>query len=128
MRRRTESARTVVLGCFLVAALGVGDTTRAQVASGARPPVPANLAEYLTPLDLGTVTFPTSGSAGARPYLEQGVAALHTLAYHDAAVLFREAQRIDPDFATAYWGEAMTRTTSRTRYPAGQQTGRSDPR
>ena len=33
----------------------------------------------------------------------------------------REAQRIDPDFAMAYWGEAMTRTTSRTRYPGGQQ-------
>ncbi len=33
---------------------------------------------------------------------------LHSFEYPDAAEAFREAQQIDPDFALAYWGEAMT--------------------
>ena len=69
---------------------------------------PAEMAEFLMTLDFGTVDFPTSGSAEAQRYFEQGVAALHTLGYHDAAILFRQAQLVDPDFAMAYWGEAMT--------------------
>ena len=32
---------------------------------------------------------------------------LHSFEYDDAIVAFREAQRLDPGFAMAYWGEAM---------------------
>lgn len=58
--------------------------------------------------DVGLVKFETSGSAGAQPYFLRGLAQLHNFEYDDAAALFRQAQKIDPGFAMAYWGEAMT--------------------
>ncbi|HJW96087.1 MAG TPA: hypothetical protein VJ901_20940 [Thermoanaerobaculia bacterium] len=57
---------------------------------------------------LGTITFPNSGKPEAQAAFLRGVAALHSFWYDEAADAFREAQRIDPDFALAYWGEAMT--------------------
>ena len=57
---------------------------------------------------LGTVDFPTSGGAEAQEAFIRGVLYLHSFEYAPAAVAFREAQAIDPDFAMAYWGEAMT--------------------
>jgi tetratricopeptide (TPR) repeat protein len=59
---------------------------------------------------LGRISFPTSGSAEAQPHFERGVLLLHSFEFEDAADAFREAQRLDPDFAMAYWGEAMTHT------------------
>ncbi len=57
---------------------------------------------------LGSVRFPNSGAPAAQgPFLE-GLALLHNFEYEDAALAFREAQEIDPGFALAYWGEAMT--------------------
>jgi tetratricopeptide (TPR) repeat protein len=56
---------------------------------------------------LSEVRFASSGSASAQPSFLSGVAALHNFQYEDAVEAFREAQRIDPDFAMAYWGEAM---------------------
>lgn len=52
--------------------------------------------------------FGTTGNAEAREYFEQGLLLLHNFEYPDAADLFRKAQAKDPDFALAYWGEAMT--------------------
>src|SRR5688572_7905743 len=59
---------------------------------------------------LGTIDFPTSGSASAQPHFIRGVLFLHSFEYDLAANEFRAAQRIDPGFAMAYWGEAMTYT------------------
>jgi len=59
---------------------------------------------------LGSVQFPTSGSAAAQPHFIRGVLYLHSFEYADAARAFREAQGVDPGFAMAYWGEAMTYT------------------
>jgi hypothetical protein len=57
---------------------------------------------------LGTVSFPNSGaSAAQRPFL-RGLALLHSFEYDDARASFREAERVDPGFAMAYWGEALT--------------------
>src|SRR5262245_49354605 len=52
----------------------------------------------------------TSGaqSPNARLFYARGLAALHVFEYEDANDAFAEAQRIDPGFAMAYWGEAMT--------------------
>jgi tetratricopeptide (TPR) repeat protein len=59
---------------------------------------------------LGTISFPTSGPPAAqRPFI-RGVLLLHSFEYDDAAEAFREAQRLAPGFALAYWGEAMTQT------------------
>ncbi|MCI0698523.1 tetratricopeptide repeat protein [candidate division KSB1 bacterium] len=75
----------------------------------------ALLAAFLLPvlalaqnIDLGEIDFPTSGSPEAQNYFIKGVLLLHSFEYEDAAEEFREAQKRDPDFAMAYWGEAMT--------------------
>ncbi len=58
--------------------------------------------------DLGTIQFPNSGSPEAQGQFVRGVAALHSFWYDEAAEAFQLAQKADPDFAMAYWGEAMT--------------------
>ena len=55
---------------------------------------------------LGTISFPTSGAAAAQPKFIEGVKDLHSFEFDEAAEAFHEAQRLDPDFALAYWGEA----------------------
>jgi tetratricopeptide (TPR) repeat protein len=57
---------------------------------------------------LGSLIFPTSGRAEAQPAFLRGVLLLHSFEYEPAAEAFREAQAADPDFAMAFWGEAMT--------------------
>jgi tetratricopeptide (TPR) repeat protein len=58
---------------------------------------------------LGTISFPTSTkSATAQTAFLRGALLLHLFEYPDAAKAFRQAQQLDPDFAMAYWGEAMT--------------------
>lgn len=59
--------------------------------------------------DLGQIDFPTSAkSKAAQEYFLQGVLFLHSFEFDDAAEAFIEAQKAEPDFAMAYWGEAMT--------------------
>ena len=60
--------------------------------------------------ELGEVSFANSGAAAAQPAFLRGLALLHDFEYSTAAEAFREAQKIDPAFAMAYWGEAMTYT------------------
>src|ERR1051325_9613203 len=57
---------------------------------------------------LGRVEFPTSGSKAAQQHFLRGLAALHSFWYEEALEAFREATKVDPDFAMGYWGEAMT--------------------
>ena len=60
--------------------------------------------------DVGDVAFANSGAPAAQQPFLRGLALLHNFEYESAAASFREAQKIDPDFAMAYWGEAMTST------------------
>ncbi len=57
---------------------------------------------------LGRITFPTSGPAAAQPAFERGVLWLHNFEYDEAIASFREAQRLAPGFAMAFWGEALS--------------------
>jgi Tfp pilus assembly protein PilF len=57
---------------------------------------------------VGEVAFANSGSAAAQEPFLRGLALLHNFEYPDAAEQFRKAQSIDPGFAMAWWGEAMT--------------------
>ncbi|MEY4093377.1 MAG: hypothetical protein RLZZ53_576 [Acidobacteriota bacterium] len=57
---------------------------------------------------LGRVTFPNSGAPGAQVDFLRGVSWLHSFGYEDAIDAFRAAQKADPAFALAYWGEAMS--------------------
>ena len=63
-------------------------------------------------------TFPPSSSArspspprgplAAQEAFLTGVKALHSFQFDEAAVAFQQAQKADPNFALAYWGEAMS--------------------
>ncbi len=57
---------------------------------------------------LGAVSFPNSGAPAAQQAFLRGVAWLHSFGYEDAMDAFREAQKVDPSFALAYWGEALS--------------------
>ena len=57
---------------------------------------------------LGSIDFPTSGAAAAQPKFIEGVKDLHSFEFDEAAEAFHQAQQIDPNFALAYWGEAMS--------------------
>ena len=56
---------------------------------------------------VGSLNFPTSGSAEAQQHFLRGVAILHSFGWKQAIAEFQAAQRIDPDFAMAYWGESL---------------------
>src|SRR5260370_38907245 len=60
--------------------------------------------------DVGEVSFENSGLPAAQAACLSGLAPLHDFEYTPAAESFRKAQAIDPGFAMAYWGEAMTYT------------------
>jgi tetratricopeptide (TPR) repeat protein len=57
---------------------------------------------------VGEVHFANSGAPAAQAPFLAGLAQLHNFEYDAAADLFRKAQGVDPGFAMAYWGEAMT--------------------
>ena len=57
---------------------------------------------------VGDVSFANSGAPPAQKDFLRGLAQLHNFEYEDAAAAFRRAEEIDPGFAMAYWGEAMT--------------------
>src|SRR4249919_880317 len=79
---------------LLSAALCVGGAT-----------APANAAQTIP--GLGTLTFPTSTrSAEAQTEFVRGMLLLHLFEYERAKAAFQDAEKIDPGFAMAYWGEA----------------------
>lgn len=57
---------------------------------------------------VGEVHFANSGATAAQKSFLRGLAQLHNFQYPQAESLFQEAERTDPDFAMAYWGEALT--------------------
>ena len=57
---------------------------------------------------LGKIDFPNSGTEAAQADFIEGMLYMHNFEYDEANAAFKRAQEIDPDFAMAYWGEAMT--------------------
>ncbi len=57
---------------------------------------------------LGNISFPNSGASEAQPAFLSGVRALHSFEFDKARFAFEKAQEIDPQFALAYWGQAMS--------------------
>src|SRR5439155_19962161 len=49
-----------------------------------------------------------SAQLDPRELFQRGLNALHQFEYEDAIEAFTQARGLDPDFALAYWGEAMT--------------------
>ncbi len=58
--------------------------------------------------DYGSTEFENSGTEAAQEPFLRGLLMLHSFEYDDARAAFQKAQQIDPDFAMAHWGEAMT--------------------
>ena len=56
----------------------------------------------------GELSFSNSGKSEAQQDFLTGLLMLHSFQYEDARESFQKAQEIDPDFAMAYWGEAMS--------------------
>jgi len=67
-------------------------------------------APALAQQDFGEVAFANSGPQAAQADFLHGLAQLHNFEYDDAAAHFHKAQEIAPDFAMAFWGEAMTKS------------------
>lgn len=63
---------------------------------------------YAEETELGDITFPNSGAEEAQAAFLDGVKALHSFQFGEARIAFEEAQSIDPSFALAYWGQAMS--------------------
>ena len=78
----------------------------------------AVLALCISPLrsqELGVIEFPTSGSPAAQPLFIKGVLLMHSFEYDDAREAFVEAEKAEPGFAMAYWGEAYDSSITRSR-------------
>src|SRR5712671_1685167 len=72
-----------------------------MAAAGPRAQTPATS-------ELGTINFPTSAKPAAQAPFLTGVKALYNFEFDIAAEVFQQAQKADPAFALAYWGEAMS--------------------
>ncbi len=96
---RTTRAIAVVLGASLLVSAG-RDTPHAQT----RTPTPKPSARSVP----WAASFETSATGATEQHFERGVTALHLFMYPDAAREFREAQKLSPNFAMAYWGEALS--------------------
>ena len=57
--------------------------------------------------NVGNLSFPTSGSPAAQQHFLRGVAILHSFGWKQAIAEFQLAQKAQPDFAMAYWGETL---------------------
>jgi tetratricopeptide (TPR) repeat protein len=58
--------------------------------------------------ELGTINFPTSAKPAAQAAFLTGTKALYNFEFDLAAEAFQQAQKAEPSFALAYWGEAMS--------------------
>jgi len=58
--------------------------------------------------DLGHIDFPNSGARAAQPAFLRGVLLLHSFEFDAARKAFQDAEKADPAFALAYWGEALS--------------------
>jgi len=73
--------------------------------------------------NVGQLAFPTSGSPEAQRHFLRGVAILHSFGWKQAIAEFQLAQKAQPDFAMAYWGETLC-----YNHPLNSQMDPKDPR
>lgn len=99
MNRHTIGIHAFVATAAIVG-LSVSPLVSAETASAAQPALILN--------DLGTIDFPNDGTEDAQQAFLTGVKALYSFEFNEAADAFRIAQATDPNFAMAYWGEAMS--------------------
>jgi tetratricopeptide (TPR) repeat protein len=99
--RKSTKFLPVICGCLLLWATALPALAHEHDSVGDTKPATV----------LGHLSFPTSThSRPAQAAFEQGMLWLHLFEYEHAADAFQAAERLDPDFVMAYWGEAMTHT------------------
>ena len=91
-------------GALLALALGALGSAAPAMAAPQWPTCRAAHGQF----GLGEIQFPNSGAPAAQPDFLRGVLLLYSFEYRDARRAFQAAERIDPGFAMAYWGEALT--------------------
>ncbi|AGA29652.1 peroxiredoxin family protein [Singulisphaera acidiphila] len=65
---------------------------------------------------MGKIHFPvTTAKPEVQAFIDQGVAQLHSFYYYESERSFRQAARLDPDCAMAYWGMAMSNVNNDRR-------------
>ena len=87
-----------------------GKTMRAQLAIAAAVVARADAAAAPPPLyeGMGNISLPiTTADPKAQAYFNQGLAFAYGFNHAAAIASFREAQRIDPNCAMCWWGEAL---------------------
>jgi tetratricopeptide (TPR) repeat protein len=57
--------------------------------------------------NVGNLSFPTSAKPEAQRHFLRGVAILHSFGWKQAIAEFQLAQKAEPNFAMAYWGESL---------------------
>jgi pimeloyl-ACP methyl ester carboxylesterase len=73
---------------------------------------------------LGTLHMPvTTAVPGAQRFFDQGLRLLYAFNHAEAIRAFREAARLDPELALAYWGEALALGPN-LNAPMSQENGR----
>ena len=128
-----KSARRAL---FVVAAIGLCGVS---VAGAPAPSAPST--EALAPelSGLGTLHVPIStATPRAQRFFDQGMRLLYAFNHAESIRAFREAARLDPSLAMAYWGQAlalgpnlnapMTRDNGRAAYAAIQAARAAAPR
>ena len=112
-RRTTLSARAsqcLALAAFTVLATlagGVRASAQTHHAAKAAPSTTGALAPELA--GLGDLHMPvTTAEPRAQRFFNQGIRLLYAFNHEEARRAFREAARLDPTLAMAFWGQALT--------------------
>jgi hypothetical protein len=115
-------ASSLLCPCFLNSARSDEPVKPTAPASEANPAVPAaghsvhgeafndgpRHTAQLMP-GMGKVHFPvTSKKPEVQAFIDQGVGQLHSFYYFESERSFRQAAKVDPTCAIAYWGMAMS--------------------
>jgi tetratricopeptide (TPR) repeat protein len=95
--------------CLGAASAAAQTTTHKHYEKSPEADKPAPTGELAPRLqDLGKHTFPvTTKSRRAQVFVDQGVNLAYGFNHAEAGRAFREAARLDPDCAMAYWGQAL---------------------
>src|SRR5262245_37915242 len=105
-----KSLIAVLCGCAVVASSALAHEAHPSVQTAqAEKAAPAE-ASAAVPLydDLGTLTYPiTTSNPLVQRYFDQGLRLTYAFNHAEARRAFREAQRLDPQCAMCYWGEAF---------------------
>ncbi len=109
MRSRYSSFRSRLAGVFgaaLAAAFTMPGVAQDKAVDDARLTEPGQLAPLLDGLSELHHSITTT-SDRAQKFFDQGLRLVYAFNHAEAIRSFREAQRLDPECAMAYWGEAL---------------------